>query len=67
MTRKKTEKKIVTVCYRQRREWSTRREAVEYFQEGMMSCDPMSHEHLRYETIVDQLKGGAYYATDEDC
>ena len=67
MKTKKEQKKIVTVCYRQRREWDTRKEAVEYFQEGMCSCDPLSHEHLRYATIVDQLKGGSYYATDEEC
>ena len=67
MTKKKSERKIVTVCYRQRREWSKRRDAIEYFQEGMASCDPMSHEHLRYATIVEQLSEGAYYATDEDC
>ena len=58
---------IVTVCYGQRREWDTRQEAIDYFVEGMWSCDPMSHEYLRYATIVEQLKGGTFYATDENC
>jgi len=31
--------KIITVCYRQRQEWNSRKEAEMYFLEGMINSD----------------------------
>ena len=55
---------VKTVCYKQEREWPSRRAAIAYFTEGMMSCDPGSSEYDRYATIVEKLKMGATTATD---
>ena len=55
---------IVTVtCYGDTKEY-TREEAIEFFKEGMWSCDPGSSEYSRYATIVDQLESGSTHACD---
>ena len=57
--------KVCTKCYDNEREWPSRQAAIDFFTEGMWSCDPNSSEHERYATIVAKLESGADYATDE--
>lgn len=63
-----SEEKVVavTVCYGQKQEWTSRKEAEEYFFQAMVGCDPASSEHSRYSRIYTQLKNGKYECTDSD-
>lgn len=54
--------KVVTNCYGQEREWSCRREAVDYFSEAIRVSDGAERE--RYLNIYYQLAEGRNYATD---
>jgi len=55
---------ITTVCYKQKKTFKTRKEAEDFFLEGMM-CSGGS-EHERYSSIYEQLKAGKDYCTDEE-
>lgn len=57
--------KVKTKCYKEVREWPSRQAAIDFFTEGMWSCDPGSSEYERYETIVSKLESGYDYATDD--
>jgi ATP-dependent Lon protease len=55
---------IVTVtCYGQTKEYN-RKEAIDFFTEGMLWCDPGSSEYSRYAMIVSQLESGSTHACD---
>ena len=56
---------ITTVCYRQKDVWQTRKEAMDFFLEGMIATMG-SAESTRYERIYCQLAAGADFATDEE-
>lgn len=55
---------VVVTCYGDTKEYN-REEAIDFFKEGMWSCDPGSSEYSRYAMIVDQLESGSTYACDE--
>lgn len=48
--------RVTTICYGQRREWADRWEAVEFFKEGVISCDGSEAE--RYTAILLKLLAG---------
>lgn len=54
---------VLVTCYG-RTEKMGRKEAMEKFYEGMLSCDPNSSEAQRYTSIYVQLARGAKEATD---
>ena len=56
--------KIITVCYRQRQEWNSRKEAEMYFLEGMMNSDGSERE--RYTAIYLKLLAGDAICTDNE-
>ena len=57
--------KVKTRCYNQVKEWDSREDAIEFFREGMLSCDPSSSESTRYASVLIQLRAGLDYATDD--
>ena len=65
LTARKMNEQVKVTCYRQT-ETMTRKEAIAYYQEGMMCCDPGSSECGRYTTIVCQLLAGFMEVSDED-
>ena len=56
--------KIITVCYGQRQEWNSRKEAEMYYLEGMMNSDGSERE--RYTTIYLKLLSGEEVCTDSE-
>lgn len=57
-------REVTTVCNGERREWSDREEAQQFFLEMMMSSD--GDDHDRYSGIFIQLQNGLDFCTDED-
>jgi hypothetical protein len=55
---------VTTVCYGEKKVWDSRKEAMDYFYEGMLCCE--GSERDRYTNIYCKLAEGARYATDED-
>lgn len=55
---------VTTKCYGEEKVWDSRQEAMNYFLEGMLSCE--GSEADRYARIYSQLRNGANYASDED-
>jgi len=55
---------VTTVCYGETRIWDSRKEAMDFFLEGMVNCE--GSEADRYARIYGQLKDGSDFATDED-
>ena len=55
--------RVTTVCYGQRREWPSRKEAMDFFEEGILGSEGSEQE--RYVTIYFKLKNGATEASDE--
>ena len=62
LTESKLNEKVTVTCYRQT-EVMIRRDAIEYYFQGM--CCSEGSEHERYETIFFQLMMGAMTASDE--
>lgn len=56
--------KIVTVCYGQRQEWASRKNAELYFLEGMMNSNGSEKE--RYTAIYLKLLSGMEICTDDE-
>ena len=56
--------KIITVCYGQRQEWNSRKEAEMYFLEGMMNSDGSEQE--RYTAIYLKPLAGEAICTDNE-
>ena len=57
-------KKTITVCYGQKKEWTSREEAKMYFLEGMMNSDGSEQE--RYTMIYLKLLSGEKVCTDSE-
>lgn len=57
-------REVTTVCKGERREWSDREEAQQFFLEMMMSAD--GDDHDRYSGIFIQLQNGLDFCTDEE-
>lgn len=55
-----------TVCYGEKQEWTSRKEAKEYFFQAMMGCDSNSSECGRYAKIYAELATGLALCTDEE-
>lgn len=56
---------IKTICDGKVHYFNTAEEAIRYFVEGMMWCDPGSSEYGRYATIVGKLEAGNTTASDD--
>ena len=56
--------KVTTICYRQKREWDSREEAMNFFFDGTMCCE--GAERDRYATILSKLISGLKVCSDED-
>ena len=54
---------VTTICYKEKREWKTRKEALDFFLEGVRESDGC--EKARYATICYQILDGANVATDD--
>ena len=57
---------ITVICYGQKKVFETKEDAIRFFEEGMMFCDPFSSEFARYGNIVFRLKNGEVFVVDED-
>ena len=64
LTKKQMAEQVTVTCYRQT-EKMTRKEAVKFYMDGMMGCDPGSSECARYTSIYFQLLDGLTEVTDE--
>ena len=64
LTKKQMEEQVTVTCYR-KTETMTRGEALAFYQEGMMGCDPGSSECERYTTIFCRLMDGLTVVTDD--
>lgn len=62
LTKSKMDEEVTITCYRQT-EKRTRRDALNYYYEGM--CCSEGSEHERYETIFFQLLQGYTEVSDE--
>lgn len=56
--------KIICKCYGKEIEFKTRKEATDYFMEGLMCSEGSERE--RYANILSDLWLGKTYCTDED-
>ena len=56
-------KPVTTICYKEKREWETREEALRFFLEGVRESD--GSEKARYAAICCQILDGMELATDE--
>ena len=54
--------KVTTICYGQKQEWADRWDAVEFFKEGVLTCD--GSEKDRYTTILLKLLAGETECSD---
>ncbi len=54
---------VTTICYRQKRVWKDRKDAIAFFTEGVLACE--GAEQNRYIAILAQLKAGKDVCTDE--
>ncbi len=57
---------VTTVCYNQKQEWTSRKEAIEFFRQGVVECDTGSSECSRYMKILTDLLMGKSVCTDEE-
>lgn len=57
---------VVTVCYGEKQEWTSRKEAIEFFRQGVIECDTGSSECSRYMKILADLLMGKSLCTDEE-
>ncbi|MCD8049777.1 MAG: DUF4314 domain-containing protein [Clostridia bacterium] len=57
---------VTTVCYGEKEEWTSRREAQKSFLEAMNGCDPNSSECGRYAKIYAEIVSGQAICTDEE-
>ena len=55
-------RKIITITYGREREWDSRKEAMDFFWEGVLSCD--GAERDRYLNVYNELKNGGFVCTD---
>jgi len=64
LTEKQMNEKVTIICYR-KKETMKRKDAIDFYLEGMMSCDPGSSECGRYTTIYCQLMEGNKQCSDQ--
>lgn len=57
--------KVKVTCYGETKIYPSAKEAIEYFKEGMLWCDPNSSEFARYATIVARLMNGDTEVDDQ--
>lgn len=57
-------KEIEVTCYGKKRTFKTKKEAIQFYEEGLCYCDPCSSEAGRYMTILQQLKQGKTKVSD---
>lgn len=55
--------KIITICYGRRQEWRSRKEAEDFFMDGVFNSE--GAEQARYLRIIQKLRDGNMIATDE--
>ena len=65
LTKAQMQEPVKVTCYRETKTYKTRKEAIDFYSEGMCCCDPGSSEFERYATIVMQLEAGHMSASDE--
>lgn len=46
---------VIVICYDRAMQFKQRGKAIEFFAQGVNSCDPMSHESGRYAKILVRL------------
>jgi hypothetical protein len=56
---------VTVTCYGTTQVFKSRKKAIDFFEEGMMWCDPGSSEFSRYANIVMQLKSGMTDVSDD--
>lgn len=56
--------KVVTICYGEEKQWASRKEALNYFLEGIKSCEGSEKE--RYLSIYLELLAGKKICTDQN-
>lgn len=56
--------KVVTICYRQKRIWSSRDDAIKFYTEGVMMSE--GSEKDRYMNVLLKLQAGKNVCTDDD-
>ena len=64
LTNNQLNETVNVTCYGKTKKY-IRRKAIEFFLNGMMSCDPDSSEYDRYETIHRRLLNGEIEINDE--
>ena len=55
--------KVTTICYKQERVWESRKDAIDFFTEGVMACE--GAEQSRYATILAKLMSGQTACSDQ--
>lgn len=55
---------VTTICYRQKKVWASRKEAMDFFFEGMTCCGGAEAE--RYRNIYTKLELGYDVCDDSD-
>lgn len=65
LTKKQQEETVKVTCYGKTKAYK-RKDAIAFFREGMLCCDPESSEFSRYEHIHSHLMAGALEVSDED-
>jgi len=60
--RKLKDDEVTTICYGTRRDWTSRKEAEQFFLEGTMACE--GSEKDRYATILCKLVSGDMVCSD---
>jgi hypothetical protein len=56
---------VTVTCYGRRKNYKTRRAAMNFFMEGMNACDPSSSEYERYSTVYNKLYSGLTEVDDQ--
>lgn len=64
LTKAQMAEKVTVVCYGKKKTY-IRKDAIEFFKNGILCCDPDSSECERYINIYSHLTAGAMIAKDE--
>ena len=57
---------VTTICYGEKTEWTSRREAEDFFLRAMAGCDPASSECRRYTKVYTEIMMGSSLCTDSE-
>ena len=57
---------VTTICYGQKQEWTSYKEARAHFIKAIWGCDPASSECSRYTKIYAELVQGKKLCTDKE-